>query len=110
MDELYGAYLRGKVLDLTRYLRLFRRSLLVIILLPILAAAVSYAVSKWLPPIYQARVSMLVRPSQPLAPTDTTGAALTTDQVSRTYAGLMIERPLLEKVISDLKLHKTVEQ
>ena len=78
--------------------------------MPILAAAVSYAVSSWLPPIYEARVSLLVRPSQPLAPTDTTGATLTTDQVSRTYAGLMIERPLLEKVISDLKLHKTVEQ
>jgi receptor protein-tyrosine kinase len=64
----------------------------------------------WLPPIYEARVSLLVRPSQPLAPTDATGAALTSDQVSRTYARLMTERPLLEKVISDLSLNKTADQ
>lgn len=49
-------------------------------------------------------MSLLVRPSQPLAPTDSTGATLTSDQVSRTYARLMTERPLLEEVISDRRL------
>jgi receptor protein-tyrosine kinase len=111
MDLLYGDHPRGVLaLNLARYLRLFRRSLLIIVFMPVLAALVSFGVSKWLPPIYEARVSLLVRPSQPLAPTDATGATLTSDQVSRTYASLMIQRPLLEKVISDLKLHKTVEQ
>jgi receptor protein-tyrosine kinase len=97
-------------LDFTHYLGLFRRSLLIIILLPVLAGAVAYGVSKALPPIYEARVSLLVRPSQPLALTDSTGATLTSDQVSRTYARLMTERPLLEQVISDRKLHISVEE
>ena len=99
-------YLR---LDPTRYLRILRRSLLIIILLPALAAGVAFGVSRVLPPIYEARVSLLVRPSQPLAPTDSTGATLTSDQVSRTYARLMTERPLLEQVIGDLKLRYTTQ-
>lgn len=70
----------------------------------------AYGVSKALPPIYEARESLLVRPSQPLAPTDSTGAILTTDQVSRTYARLMTERPLLEQVISDAKLNVSAEE
>jgi len=78
--------------------------------LPALAGAVAYGVSKVLPPIYEARVSLLVRPSQPLAPTDSTGAILTSDQVSRTYASLMTERPLLEQVISDRKLNISAEE
>src|SRR5439155_14299095 len=37
-------------------------------------------------------------------------AALTSDQISRTYAQLMVQRPLMEQVISDLKLETTPER
>ena len=68
----------------------------------ILAAAGAAAlVSLLLPPVYEANVSVLVRPSQPLATIDPSVASLTTDQVSRTYAELMVEPPLLQKVIDD---------
>lgn len=94
-----------ETLDLSFYLRLLRRSALILIFLPVLASAVAFGVSKALPPVYEAKASLLVRPSQPLAPTDPNVSTLTSDQISRTYAGLMTQRPILEKVISDLHLH-----
>src|ERR1700694_4979500 len=87
-------------MELIRYWRVLRRWAWLIILCPLVAALAAGLISLQLPKIYEAQVSILVRPSQPL-PTDPTGAALTTDQILRTYARLITERPLLEKVISE---------
>jgi receptor protein-tyrosine kinase len=76
-----------------------------IVACPIVAAIAAGLVSFLLPPVYEAHVSLLVRPSQPLASTDPTAAALTSDQISRTYASLMIQRPLLEGVSKELGLN-----
>ena len=97
-------------LDFSLYLRAMRRSAPILILLPVLAAVVAYAVSKTLPPVYEAKASLLVRPSQPLAPIDPSVASLTSDQVSRTYASLMTQRPILEKVATDLNLRVRPDQ
>jgi capsular exopolysaccharide synthesis family protein len=86
-----------------RYLHILRRRLWLLILNPLIAVAAVTAVSLWLPPVYEARVAVLVRPAQPLT-VEQGAASLTSDQISRTYASLMTERPLLEKVISDLSL------
>lgn len=91
-------------MELIRYLRVLRRRLWMIVICPILAALAAGIVSLALPPVYEAQVVMLVRPSQPLASSDPTAAALTSDQISRTYASLMTERPLLESVKADLGL------
>jgi receptor protein-tyrosine kinase len=88
---------------LIRYWRVVRRWAWLIILCPLVAALAAGLISLQLPKIYEAQVSILVRPSQPL-PGDPTVAALTTDQILRTYARLMTERPLLERVISDQAL------
>ena len=72
---------------------------------PIIAALAAGAVSFLLPPVYEAKVSLLVRPAQPLASSDPTVAALTSDQISRTYAALMTERPLLQAVSGELGLN-----
>jgi capsular exopolysaccharide synthesis family protein len=77
---------------------------------PLVAGLIAFGVSKWLPPVYEASVSLLVRPSQPLASLDPNVAALTSDQVSGTYARLMTERPLLKRVISDLHLNVSPEE
>jgi capsular exopolysaccharide synthesis family protein len=87
-------------MELIRYWRVVRRWAWLIILCPLVAALAAGLISLQLPKIYEAQVSILVRPSQPL-PSDPTGAALTTDQILRTYARLITERPLLEKVISE---------
>jgi receptor protein-tyrosine kinase len=76
-----------------------------IVACPIVAALAAGIVSFLLPPVYEAHVSLLVRPSQPLASTDPTAAALTADQISRTYASLMTQRPLLESVSKELGLN-----
>jgi receptor protein-tyrosine kinase len=60
-----------------------------------------------LPSVYEANVALLVRPAQPLS-VDPGVAALTSDQISKTYATLMTEPPLLQRVISDLQLKMDV--
>jgi capsular exopolysaccharide synthesis family protein len=75
-----------------------------IIACPIVAALAAGIVSFLLPPVYEAHVSLYVRPAQPLSSTDPTIAAVTADQVLRTYAALMTQRPILEAVSSQLTL------
>ena len=75
-----------------------------ILISPIVAAVAAGAVSLVLPPVYEAHVALLVRPAQPLATTDPGVASLTTDQIARTYAALMTERPLLVQVSNQLGL------
>src|ERR1700694_3756768 len=91
-------------MELTRYLSVLRQRMWMIVACPIIAALAAGIVSFLLPPVYEAHVSLLVRPAQPLASTDPTVAALTSDQISRTYASLMTQRPLLQSVSSELGL------
>jgi receptor protein-tyrosine kinase len=88
-------------MELIRYWRVIRQWSWLIILCPLIAALAAGLISLQLPKVYEARVSILVRPSQPLSVIDPGVAALTTDQILQTYARLMTERPLLEKVIAD---------
>src|SRR5438552_870339 len=87
-------------MELIRYWRVVRRLAWLIVLCPIVAALAAGLISLQLPKIYEAKASLLVRPAKPLS-VDPGVAALTTDQILRTYARLMTERPLLEQVISD---------
>src|SRR5450759_4089377 len=91
-------------MELIRYWRVVRRWAWLIILCPIVAVLVAALITWRLPNVYEAQVSLLVRPAQPLA-VDPGAAPLTSDQILRTYAALMTERPLLEQVISDAGLH-----
>jgi len=88
--------------ELTRYIRIVRQRLWMIIACPIVAALAAGVVSYLLPPVYEAHVTLLVRPAQPLAATDAGAAPLNADQISRTYASLMTQRPLLEQVSSEV--------
>lgn len=92
-------------MELMRFVRVLRNRLWMIIVCPLVAALAAGIVSFALPPVYEARVVLLVRPSQPLGSSDPTAAALTSDQISRTYASWMTERPLLESVSADLGLN-----
>lgn len=91
-------------MELTRYFRIVRHRLWMIVLCAVVASMAAGIVSYALPPVYEAKLSLLVRPSQPLGSTDPTVAALTSDQISRTYASLMTKGPLLESVSSRLGL------
>jgi polysaccharide biosynthesis transport protein len=96
-------------MELSRYIRIVRRRLWMIVALPIVAAFTAGFVSFLLPPVYEAHVSVYVRLAQPLAASDPTGVSLTSDQVLRTYASLVSERPLLQSVITEYGLTITPE-
>lgn len=85
-----------------------RRWVALIVAAPLVAAAGAGVTSVFLPRVYEAQVSLLVRPSQPLS-ADASVQALTTDQISRTYARLMTEPPLLKQVITDVHMRTTPE-
>jgi polysaccharide biosynthesis transport protein len=90
-------------MELIRYWRVMRRWAWLIILCPIVATVAAGLITLQLPKVYEAKVALLVRPAQPLSG-DLTVQALTADQILRTYASWMVERPILERVISDLSL------
>ena len=92
-------------MELMRYVRVLRHRMWMIVICPLVAALAAGIVSFMLPPVYEAHVSLYVRLSQPLTSSDPTAAALTSDQILRTYASLVTERPLLDSVISQLGLN-----
>jgi capsular exopolysaccharide synthesis family protein len=90
-------------LELIRYWRVIRRWAWLIVLCPLVAGLVAGVVSYQLPKTYEAKVALLVRPAQPLSG-DPSVAALTADQILRTYASWMVKPPMLQKVIADVNL------
>jgi polysaccharide biosynthesis transport protein len=91
-------------MELVRYWRALRRRWKLVLVCPLLAAVAAGVLSVYLPPVYEARVAILVRPAQPLAVTDATSVILTADEIGRTYATLMTEPPLLNEVSDELHL------
>src|SRR5437868_11210421 len=91
-------------MELISYGRVIRRWAWLIILCPFVAALVAGVLSYTLPKTYEAKVALLVRPAQPLSG-DPSVAALTADQILKTYGSWMTKEPVLQKVISDLNLN-----
>src|SRR5438270_11795125 len=87
-------------MELIRYWRTIRRWAWLIILCPMVAALVAGLVSSQIAKVYEAKVSLLVRPAQPLT-VDSNVQALTADQILRTYASWMTKPPILTTVIAD---------
>jgi capsular exopolysaccharide synthesis family protein len=80
-----------------------------LLVLPMLAVGAAVVFTHEVPPTYESQATLLVRPAQPISSLDPSSSAVTADQVAHTYAQLMTQRPLLEKVIADLKLDTTPE-
>jgi non-specific protein-tyrosine kinase len=96
-------------MTLRQYARALRRRLWMLLLLPSLAVAAAVGVTRYIPPTYESQATLLVRPAQPISSLDPSSSAVTADQVAHTYAQLMTQRPLMEKVIGDLHLQTTPE-
>jgi capsular exopolysaccharide synthesis family protein len=95
---------------LTQYVRAILRRAWLLGVLPVLAVAGALAVTQTFPPTYESEAHILVRSVQPISPLDTSSQNSSSDEVARTYAQLLAERPLLAQVISDLKLQTTPGQ
>ena len=81
-----------------------------IVACPVLAAVAAGVVSFALPPVYEARVDLAVRPAPFLPTTDPNGAAVSSSQILATYALFMTEPLVLDKVVADLGIITTSDQ
>src|SRR5438128_2205861 len=90
-------------MELSRYLRVIRHRLWMIVACPVVAALTAGIVSFALPPVYEAHATLLVLPSN-LGAADPNVVPLTPDQILRTYSLLLTQRKLLDSVIADLGL------
>src|SRR5256884_1635342 len=97
-------------MELDRYLRVVRHRLWMIIACPILAAFSAAIVSFVLPPVYEAKLDLAVRPAQLLPSTDPNTTAVSATTILATYAVFMTEPPLLNKVIADVGLKTTADE
>ena len=102
----------SRPLELADYARQLRRWAWLLVVCPLVAGLGAGVASKAMTPIYEANATVLVRPSQPLNSDlnqANSGVTSTSDQISATYAQLMTQPTLLNKVISDLHLRTTPE-
>nr|MDQ6921835.1 polysaccharide biosynthesis tyrosine autokinase [Candidatus Dormibacteraeota bacterium] len=97
-------------MTLSQYVRTILRRAWLLVALPALGVAGALAVTHTFPSTYESEAHILVRPVQPISALDGSGSSSSPDEVSRTYAQMMTERPLLALVITDLKLQTTPEQ
>ncbi|PYQ65148.1 MAG: hypothetical protein DMF54_11955 [Acidobacteria bacterium] len=97
-------------MELNRYLRVVRHRLWMIVACPLLAAVTAGVVSFALPPVYEAKVDLAVKPAQLLPSTDPNAPSISATTILATYALFMTEPPLLNKVIADLGLKTTSDE
>jgi capsular exopolysaccharide synthesis family protein len=91
-----------RILELKQYLLLARRWWWLIILLAILGGGVSFGINLLRAPIYEASTTVLINQAPGSLPDEQ--AVLSGVRVATTYAELLHQRPVLERVIADLGL------
>ncbi|MBC8078296.1 MAG: polysaccharide biosynthesis tyrosine autokinase, partial [Chloroflexales bacterium] len=69
-----------------------------------IAGGISYILSYLAVPIYEASTTLLINQAPSSLPTPDYNALLTGERLAKTYAELLRKRPVLERVIADLKL------
>jgi capsular exopolysaccharide synthesis family protein len=93
-------------MELRNLLSVLKRWAWLLILAPVLVAAVAYFVSLQMQPLYRASATLLVSQAGGSSLLDYS-SLLTSERVASTYAELLTKRPLLEQVISNLQLDIT---
>lgn len=91
--------------DLTGYIAPLKRRWWLLVLVPLLLALGAYELTSLRAPTYSATATLLVNPigAAGSGSNDATGAALLT----KTYSDLVTSPPILQRVITDLKLSET---
>jgi non-specific protein-tyrosine kinase len=85
-----------------------RRWTLPVIALAVIGAVVAFGISRSMTRVYQATGSVLVV-AGPQQNTGTNNVSLNADEVTATAAALLVEPPLLQKVIADLHLDESTQ-
>jgi capsular exopolysaccharide synthesis family protein len=96
-------------MDLRHFLSVLWRRVWLLVLAPLLAGAISLAVSMHMEPVYQASATLLIGQAGDSMLLDYS-SLLSSERIATTYAELLSKRPILEQVISDLQLDLTPYQ
>jgi len=94
--------------DLQRYFGLLRRWAWLLILVTFLSGVAAYLLSKRTTPVYQAVTTVLINEAPATRNTDYT-SIMTSERLAQTYSQLMTKQPVLEGVITRLKLPLSVD-
>lgn len=89
-------------MPLQRYLLLLWRWLWLALLLASLAGGAAYLISRQMTPIYEASTTLLINQAPAGSAAQDYNAVLTAERLARTYAELLVKRPVLEEVIAEL--------
>jgi len=95
-------------MELRQYAALIKRWLWLILLGTILAAGSAYFVSSMQVPVYQASTTLLINQAPSEKVSDYT-AILTSERLSRTYAEMLTQQPVLEETIERLDMSVSSE-
>ncbi len=96
-------------IDLRQYLLVLQRWWYLIVGCTLVAAVAAFAASLWIPPVYQAAVTLLVQQA-PTAGVSEYTAILTSERLAQTYAQMLTARPVLEMTIARMSLPETPEE
>lgn len=96
-------------IDLRQYLFVLQRWWWLILGCTLLAAAIAFAVSSWMRPVYQATVTLLVQQAPTTGLSEYT-AVLTSERLAQTYAQMLTGRPVLEATIDRMGLSEAPEE
>ncbi len=97
-------------MPLQRYITLLWRWVWLILLITLLAGGAAYLVSRQMTPIYAASTTLLINQASTGSMTTDYNSILSSERLARTYAQLMLKRPVLAEVISALQLVETPDR
>ncbi|MFQ3633936.1 polysaccharide biosynthesis tyrosine autokinase [Roseiflexus sp.] len=92
---------------LYRYLNLLWRWLWLLLLMTFLSGGAAYAVSIRMTPVYEASTTLLINQAPAGSASPDYNAVLTAERLARTYAEMLVKRPVLEEVVHELNLPVT---
>jgi succinoglycan biosynthesis transport protein ExoP len=96
-------------IEIRHYLYLIRRWIWLIVLGTIFSAGAAFLVSRGMPPVYQAKTTVMVSNALTSQSADY-NSVVTSQQLAITYSQMMTSREVLEGVIAQLNLKMTPEQ
>ncbi len=96
-------------LDLRHYWAVIRRSMPLIIATTVLATLTALVVSLNMTPVYKATAQVRIQQASSPAAVDTYSEIIASERLARTYAKLMLARPILEQTLAKLGLQGAVD-
>jgi non-specific protein-tyrosine kinase len=109
MNQISNAEMNETSIDIKEYFYLFWSWMWLIALAGIVAAGAAYLYSSHQTPIYETQVRMLVSNPPDLSSVDSYNTMITSYTMPNTYSEMVMDTPVLQGVIDQLKLNLTTD-